>query len=46
MLLSRKNGTFLEVVLNNLKTLSLDKSTDVRKGTFIAVGELLMHFSI
>jgi hypothetical protein len=46
ILLSRKNGTFLEVVMNSLKTLSLDKSTEVRKGTLLAVAELLMHFSI
>ncbi|CAD8095342.1 unnamed protein product [Paramecium sonneborni] len=46
VLLSRTNGTFLEIVLNNLKNLSLDKSSDVRKGTLIAVSELLMHFSI
>ncbi|KAM3147877.1 hypothetical protein pb186bvf_000205 [Paramecium bursaria] len=46
IILSRVNGSFLDISLNTLKLLSFDKSTDVRKSTFKCISDLLMQFSI
>lgn len=46
IILSRVNGSFLDISMNTLKLLSFDKSTDVRKSTFKCISDLLMQFSI